>query len=70
MRVAHIWNSVEYAITNIICHNVLNLSLANNFLFRLLNICLSQLANPFYIKNIYRTSILVVFNLFSCTLVR
>ena len=68
--VAYIWNSVKYAIADIVYYIFLNLSLATNSSSRLLNIYLSQLANPFYIKNIYRAFILVVFNLLSCTLVR
>ena len=68
--VAHIQNSVEYIITNIICCKFSSLSLTINSSFRLLNICLSQLANPSYIKNMYRTSILVELILFSCILVR
>ena len=70
MRVAHIWNLVEYIIANAVCYKFLSLSLAINSLSRLPNICLSRLANPFYIKNMYRTSILVVFNPFDCTLVK
>ena len=48
----------------------INLSLVINSLFRLPNICLSLLVNPSYIKNIYYTSILVVFNPFNCTLMK
>ena len=68
--VAHIQNSVEYIITNIVCCKFSSLSLTINSSFRLLNICLSQLANPSYIKNMYRASILVELILFSCILVR
>ena len=68
--VAYIWNSVKYIIANTVCYKFLSLFLVINSLFRLLNIYLSQLANPSYIKNIYYTSILVVFNLFNCTLVK
>ena len=70
VHVAHIQNSVEYTITNIVYYNILSLFLDINSLSRLLNIYLSQLTNPFYIKNMYRASILVVFNPFSYTLVR
>ena len=47
-----------------------NLSSATNSSSGLLNIYLSQLVNPFYIKNIYYTSTLVVLILFSCILVK
>ena len=70
MRVAYIQNLVKYVIANMVYYNVLNLSLAINSLFRLPNIYLSWLANPFYVKNMYRTFILVVFNLFDYTLVK
>ena len=70
VRVAHIWNSVKYIITNAVCYKFLNLSLAINSSSRLLNIYLSQLANPSHIKNIYCTFILVVFSPFNCTLVK
>ena len=68
--VAYIQNSVKYIITNTVYYKFLSLFLVINSLFRLLNIYLSQLANPFYIKNIYHTFILVVFNPFNCTLVK
>ena len=68
--VAHIWNSVEYTIANIVYCIFFCLSLAINSSSKLLNICLSQLVNPFYIKNMYRTSILVVLIPFSYILVR
>ena len=70
VRITHIWNSVKYIITNIVYYKFLNLSLTINSLSRLLNIYLSQLANPFYIKNIYRTFILVVFNPFNYTSIK
>ena len=70
VRVAHIWNLVKYAITKVVCCMFSNLSLATNSSFRLLNIYLSQLANFFYIKNIYRASTLVVPIPFSCILVK
>ena len=70
VRVAYIQNLVEYIIANIVYYKFLSLFLAINSLSRLLNIYLSWLANPFYIKNIYHTSTLVVFNPFNCTLVR
>ena len=70
VHVAHIQNSVKYIIANTVCHKFLSLSLVINSLSRLSNICLSQLVNPFYIKNIYYTSILVVFSPFNCTSVR
>ena len=47
-----------------------NLSLATDSSFKLLNICLSQLANPSYVKNMYHASILVVPIPFSYILVR
>ena len=68
--VTYIQNLVKYAIANIVYYNILNLFLAINFLFRLLNIYLSQLVNPFYVKNMYYTFILIVFNPFNCTLVK
>ena len=49
---------------------ILNLSLAIDSSSRLLNIYLSLLVNPFYIKNMYCTSILVVLILFSYILVK
>ena len=70
MRIAYIWNSVKYIINDTVYYKFLSLSLAINSLSRLLNIYLSQLANPFYIKNIYRTFILIVFNPFSYILVK
>ena len=70
VHVAYIQNSVEYAIANIVYCIFLNLSLATNSSSGLLNIYLSQLANPSYVKNIYYTSILVVPILFSCILVK
>ena len=70
VRVAYIWNLGKYTITNMVYYRFLSLSLAINSLSRLLNIYLSQLANPFYIKNIYYTSILVVLIPFSCILVK
>ena len=51
-------------------HRTINRMNNNNSLFKLLNIYLSQLANPSHIKNIYCTFILVVFNPFDCTLVK
>ena len=68
--VAYIQNSVKYTITNIVCCIFSSLFLATNSSFRLLNICLSQLVNLSYIKNIYRAFILVVLIPFSCILVR
>ena len=68
--VAHIWNSVKYTITEVVCYIFSNLSLATNSSSGLLNICLSQLANPSHVKNMYRTSTLVVPILFSCISVR
>ena len=68
--VAYIQNLIKYIIADTVYYKFLNLFLAINFLSRLLNIYLSWVVNPFYIKNIYHTSILVVFNPFSCTLVR
>ena len=70
MRVAHIWNSVEYAIADMVYCNILSLFLAINSSSRLLNIYLSQLVNPFHIENIYCTSILVELIPFSCILVK
>ena len=70
VRVAYIQNLVEYIITNVVCCKFSSLFLAINSLSRLLNICLSQLANPFYIKNIYYTFILVVPIPFNCILVK
>ena len=68
--VTYIWNSVKYTLADIVYYIFLNLSLATNSSSRLLNIYLSQLVNPFYIKNIYCASILVVLILFSCILVK
>ena len=68
--VAHIWNSVEYAIAEVVYYIFFNLSSATNFSSRLLNICLSRLANPSYIENMYRAFTLVVPILFSYILVR
>ena len=68
--VAHIQNSVKYIIANAVYYKFLSLSLAINSLFRLLNIYLSQLVNPSYIKNMYYIFILVVFNSFNCILIR
>ena len=68
--IAYIQNSVKYTIANIVYCIFLSLSLATNSSSRLPNICLSQLANPFYIKNMYHTSILVVLIPFSCILVK
>ena len=70
MRVAYIWNSVKYTIANIVYCIFSSLSLATNSSSRLLNIYLSWLANPSYIKNIYHASILVVLILFSYILVK
>ena len=70
VRVAHIQNSVKYAITEVVYCMFSNLSLATDSFSRLLNICLSRLANPFYVKNMYRTSILVVPIPFSCILIK
>ena len=70
VRVAYIWNLGKYTITNMVYYRFLSLSLAINSLSRLLNIYLNQLANPFYIKNIYHTSILVELIPFSCILVK
>ena len=70
VRVAYIWNLVEYTIADVVCCIFSSLFLATNSSFRLLNICLSQLANPFYIKNMYYAFILVVLIPFSCILVR
>ena len=70
VRVAYIWNSVKYAIANIVYHIFSSLSLVTDSSSRLPNIYLSQLANPSYIKNMYCTSILVVLIPFSCILVR
>ena len=60
VRVAYIWNLVKYAITKVVYYIFFNLSLAINSSSRLPNICLSQLANPSYVENIYRASTLVV----------
>ena len=68
--VAHIQNSVKYVIANTVYYNFLILSLTINSLSKLLNIYLSQLANPSYIKNIYCAFILVVLNPFNCTSVK
>ena len=68
--IAHIWNSVEYTIADIVYYIFLNLFLAINSSSRLLNICLSQLANLSYIKNIYHAFILVVLIPFSCISVK
>ena len=68
--ITYIQNSVKYAIANVVYYIFSNLFLATNSSFRLLNIYLSQLVNPFYVKNIYRTFILVVPILFSCILVK
>ena len=68
--VAYIWNSVKYIITNAVCCKFLNLFLATNSSSKLLNIYLSQLINPSYVKNMYHTSILVVLIPFSCILVK
>ena len=68
--ITHIWNSIKYTITNIIYYIFFSLFLATNSSFKLLNICLSQLANPSHIKNIYCVFILVVLILFSCILVK
>ena len=70
VRITHIWNSVKYTITDVVCYIFSSLSLATNSSSGLLNICLSQLANPFYIKNMYYASILVVLILFSYISVR
>ena len=70
MRIAYIWNSAKYIITDTVYYKFLSLSLVINSLSRLLNIYLSQLANPFYIKNIYHTFILIVFNPFIYILVK
>ena len=70
VHIAYIQNLVKYTIANTVYCKFLSLFLAINSLSRLLNICLSQLANPSYIKNIYRAFILVIFNPFNCTLVR
>ena len=70
VRVAHIWNLVEYAITDMVYRIFSNLFLATDSSSRLLNIYLSRLANPSYIKNIYRTFTLIVLIPFSCILVR
>ena len=70
VRIAHIQNLVKYAIADVVYYIFSNLSLATDSSSRLLNICLSQLVNPFYIKNIYHTFILVVFSPFIYTSVR
>ena len=70
VRVAYIQNLVKYAIANIVYYIFSSLFLAINSSSRLLNIYLSQLANLFYIKNIYYTSILVMLILFSCILIK
>ena len=68
--IVYIQNSVKYAIADVVYYIFSSLSSATNSSFRLLNICLSQLTNPSYIKNIYYTSILVVLIPFSCISVR
>ena len=70
VRVVYIQNSVKYAIANMVYYIFFSLFLATNSSSRLLNIYLSQLANPSYIKNIYYISILIVLIPFSCILVR
>ena len=70
VRIAHIWNSVEYTIADVVCCIFSSLSLATNSSSRLPNICLSQLVNPSYVENMYRASTLVVLILFSCILVK
>ena len=68
--ITYIQNSVKYTITDIVCYIFLSLFLAINSSSRLLNIYLSQLANPSYIKNMYCIYILVIFNPFNYTLVK
>ena len=68
--VAYIQNSVKYTIADVVYYIFLSLFLATNSSSRLLNICLSQLANLFYIKNMYYISILIVLIPFSCILVK
>ena len=70
VRVAYIQNSVKYIIADAVYYKFLSLFLAINSLSRLLNIRLSQLVNPFYIKNMYHIFILVVFNPYNYTLVK
>ena len=70
VRVTYIWNLVKYIITNTVYCKFLSLSLVINSLSKLLNIYLNQLVNPSYIKNIYHTFILVVFNPFDYILVK
>ena len=70
VRITYIQNSVKYAIANVVYCMFSSLFLVINSSSRLLNIYLSQLANPSHIKNIYRTFILVVPILFSCILVK
>ena len=70
VHITHIQNSVKYTIANMVCYIFSSLSLAINSSSRLLNIYLSRLANPSYVKNMYYTSILVVPILFSYILVR
>ena len=68
--VTHIQNSVKYTIANIVYCIFSNLFLATDSSSRLLNICLSRLANLSYVKNIYCAFILVVLIPFSCILVK